>query len=78
MTEDSADLLPRLHPDILNDEDLRCTQEFIRLLPGHWKDGEPKQIASAIADIFDGFFSAQNKIVQAIRDHSVKEDDSCT
>ena len=66
--EDPASVLPALHPDILNDEELRCTKEFVRLLPGHWKDGEQKRIASAIADIFDGFFSAQNKIVGAIRE----------
>jgi len=70
--EDPAAVLPSLHPDILNDEELRCTEEFIRLLPGHWKDGEQKRIAAALADIFDGFFSAQNKITRAIRDHCNK------
>ena len=66
--EDPASVLPALYPDIFNDEELRCTKEFIRLLPGHWKDGEQRRIASAVADVFDGFFSAQNRIVQAIRD----------
>jgi len=65
--DDPATIVPGLYPDILNEEEVRCTQEFIRLLPGGWKDGEQKQIASAIADIFDGFFSAQCKITEAIR-----------
>lgn len=72
--EDSADILPRLCPDMLDDEELRCSKEFIRLLSGHWKDGEQRQIALAIADIFDGFFSAQNKMTDAIRDLCKTED----
>lgn len=68
--DDPATILPRLCPDILNNEELRCTQAFIDLAPGHWNDGEQKQTASAIADVFDGFFSAQTKIVDEIRRHS--------
>ena len=65
--QDSADILSRLHPDILDDDELRCTREFIRLLPGSWKNGEQRQIALALADIFDGFFSGLNKTIDAIR-----------
>lgn len=64
---DPASILSRLCPDILDKEELRCTRRFIDLAPGHWKEGEQKQIASAIADVFDGFFSAQCKITTAIR-----------
>jgi len=64
---DPAPLLDRLCPDVIDPEELRCAREFIRLLPGRWEDGAQKRIAADIADIFDGFFSAQNKVVDAIR-----------
>ena len=66
--EDPASILPRLCPSILNEEEVRCTQDFVRLTPGHWRGGEQKTLAAAIADVFDGFFSAQCKVVQAIGD----------
>jgi hypothetical protein len=65
--EDPAPILPRLCPKVLNAEELRCAQEFVRLTPGHWRDGEQRNVAAAIAEIFDGFLSAQNKVVEAIR-----------
>jgi len=68
--QDPAEMLERLYPDILDGEEHRCIQEFIRLLPGHWPNGEQKRIASAVAEIFDGFFHGQSKIVEEIRRHA--------
>ena len=66
--EDTADVLPQLYPEVIDGEELRCTEEFIGLLRGSWKDGEQRATASAIADIFDGFLSALYRITEAIRD----------
>ena len=71
--EDPATILPRLHPGILDREELRCTEEFVRLLPGHWNEGEQKRIAAEIADVFDGFFRAQSKIAEAVRQMTTGE-----
>jgi len=65
--EDLAGSVGSLVPDVLTADEARCVREFVRLLPGTWKEGEQKAIASKIADIFDCFFSAQNKIVDEIR-----------
>jgi len=68
--DDPATILSHLRPGILDQEELRATREFVRLTPGRRRAGEQKNIAAAIADVFDDFFSAQLKIVQAVRDMS--------
>ena len=57
-----------LCPDLLTEDEARCVREFIRLLPGHWKAGEHRAIGLAVADVFDGFYSAQTKIASAVRE----------
>jgi len=71
--EDPSPIVPQLCPDVLTEEEVRCTEEFIRLLPGHWQDGDQKRIAQAIADVFDGFLTAQNKIINEIAKKSPKD-----
>ena len=70
--ESTDNALLELYPNVIDGEELRCNREFLRLLPGNskWEDGEQKQIATDIADVFDGFFSGLNKIIEAIRDAS--------
>ena len=68
---DPVDILPRLHPGLLDDEEFRCTREFVRVLTARRDNEDHKQVATAVADIFDGFLSAQDKIVNAIREHLV-------
>ena len=63
---DPAALLPRLCPDPLTPEELRCTQEFVRLLPGHWEPGRQKAIALELMAIFDGFFSGLTKVTRCV------------
>lgn len=65
--EDPTDILDELRGDPLTDEEIACTREFARLLPGHWKDGTERGIALAVVDIFDGFFHALHKISEAVR-----------
>ena len=65
--ENPIQILPELCPGVISREELRCVEEFNRLLPGQWEDGEQRRIAQAVADIFDGVFSALEKISQAIR-----------
>ena len=68
--EDPPAILPRLAGDVLGEEELRCAQEFTRLVPSHATQGDHRQRAVAIADIFDGFYSALTKIVLAVQDQS--------
>ncbi|NQU12379.1 hypothetical protein HQ590_16410, partial [bacterium] len=60
--QDPATILPRLCPDPLTAEELRCTQAFVRLLPGRWEPGRQHQIARELADVFDGFFHGLAKV----------------
>jgi len=66
--QDLAASVNDLCPELLTEEEARCVREFVRLLPGHWPDGEQKKIAMAVADVFDGFFNAQVKIASAVRE----------
>ena len=75
--EDTVDILPRLHPGVLNAEEFRCTREFVRVLTARRPNEDHKEAAAAVADIFDGFLSAQDKILNAIRDRSVEQSDAC-
>jgi hypothetical protein len=63
---DAATILPQLYPAILNEHELACSQEFVRLLPGQWKPGQQKHIALELAAIFDGFYSALTKVSAAV------------
>jgi len=67
MPENPAEVVPQLCPSLLTQDEVRCVQEFVRLLPGHWDPGTQKDIALAIADVFDGFFSALTKIALEAR-----------
>ena len=69
-TENPIEIVPRLAPELLTSDEVRCVQEFVRLLPGDWQDGEQKNIATALASIFDGFYSALNKIMLRTREAS--------
>jgi len=73
---DPAVLLPRLCPDLLTPEELRCTQEFVRLLPGRWESGQQKAIALELAAVFDGFFSGVTKVTRCVYQMK-KEPDGC-
>jgi hypothetical protein len=55
-------ILSHLYPTILNEHELSCSREFVRLLPGRWEPGRQKAIALEIAAIFDGFYSALTKV----------------
>ena len=63
-------IVPTLAHDLLTLGEVWCVQEFVRLLPGDWKDGEQQKIATALAEIFDGFYSALNKIMVKTREAS--------
>jgi hypothetical protein len=76
--EDPTIILPWIYPGILDDEEFRCTEEFIRLLSDNYETGDQRRTASAIADVFDGFYSAQDKIIAAIREQSEKKAEPCT
>lgn len=71
-----ADIVPRLCPDPLTEDEVEAVLEFDRLTPGHWEPGQQKQLALAIADIFDTFYSALSKIAERVREHA-SEDLTC-
>ena len=64
---DLAGSVASLTPDVLDDEQARCVAEFVRLLPGHWEDGRQREIAVALADVFDGFCRGLSRIVGDVR-----------
>lgn len=63
--QDPVTILDRLRSDPLTDTEIAATKEFARLTPGHWEEGREKEVATAIADIFDDFFRALTKISEA-------------
>lgn len=70
--EDPAAIVPRLAPSLLTDEEARCTLEFARLASGRWAPGTQKRLALQIADVFDGFFHALNKVAKAVEDRDAR------
>ena len=64
--EDPVDILSQLEGDVLTAGEVEATREFARLTPGHWEEGKERQVATAIADVFDGFFTGLGKISQAV------------
>ena len=68
--ENPVDILDKLCPNLLTEEEVRCTRTFDRLLPGHWEDGTQKQIARDLAAIFDGFFHALCKVADRVKEIS--------
>ena len=68
--EDPLELVRDLCPALLTAEEVRCVREFVRLLPGRWEEGKQREIALALAGIFDGFFSALAKIGHRVREIS--------
>jgi hypothetical protein len=67
---DPATVLSDICPSLFTAEESRCVREFVRLTPGQWAPGAQKQTAQAVADIFDGFFIALNKVTAAVAEGS--------
>ena len=65
--EDPVVVLDQLRGDPLSDDEIECTRRFHRLTPGRWEEGRERQVALAVAEVFDGFFSALSKITDAAR-----------
>ncbi len=63
---DPSAFIPDLVPALLTPEEARCTLEFARLTTGRWAPGTQKQTALRIADVFDGFFHALNKVARVV------------
>ena len=64
--EDPVTILDQLRGEVLSDAEVEATREFARLTPGHWEEGKEREIAAAIVEVFDGFFTALTKISQAV------------
>ena len=64
--EDPAEILDQLRGDPLTDAEVEATREFARLTPGSWENGREHEIAAAITEVFDGFFSALTRISEAV------------
>lgn len=60
--EDPGVILDRLRGDPLTEEETECTREFWRLAGGTWEKGKERETALAIVAVYDGFFSALNRI----------------
>ena len=68
IVDDPVTILDDLRGDVLSAEEIACTKEFHRLTPGHWEKGSETRVATAIVEVFDGFFSALTKISEAVGD----------
>lgn len=63
---DALTILDCLCGDLLTPTEVAATKEFVRLTGGDWQDGQEKQIAQAVADVFDDFFKGLTKISDAV------------
>ena len=64
--EDPAEIVPRLVPDIITEEEARCTLAFDNLANGDWA-GRELDVATQLVDVLDGFFCALHKITREVR-----------
>jgi len=64
--DDPAVIIPLLRGSVLSDSEADAVAEFARLTPGHWEHGREKEIALAIAGIFDDFFHALTRLTKDI------------
>ncbi|MBI3948643.1 MAG: hypothetical protein HY321_22215 [Armatimonadetes bacterium] len=63
---DATTILDSLRGDPLTDAEVAATREFGRLTPGRWEPGTERELALAIAGVFDGFFRALSRISQSV------------
>lgn len=63
--ENPADIVPQLAPEILDEEEVRCTLAFDKLTRMEYH-GREVEIARKIVDIFDGFFHGLYKISEKV------------
>lgn len=61
-------IISRLAPDIITEEEAGAALEFSRLVPGTWKEGTELEICRKIVDIFDDFFMGLNKIKRKLEE----------
>lgn len=66
IVEDPVAILDKLEGELLTREEVVMVKKFARLSPGHWEAGKEREIAAAIIEVFDGFFSALSKISVAV------------
>ncbi len=64
--QDPAGIVPCLVPEIITEEEARCTLAFNNLANGDWA-GHEFDVAKQLVDVFDGFFHALCKITQEVR-----------
>ena len=64
--EDPVTILDQLRGDPLLDEEVEATREFARLTPGTWDEGKEHEAATAIVEVFDGFFKGLTRISEAV------------
>ncbi|MFC1525784.1 hypothetical protein ACFL6X_03115 [Candidatus Latescibacterota bacterium] len=64
--EDPVDILDQLEGEVLTAYEVEATRQFAGLTPGHWEEGKEREMASAIAETFDGFFAGLDKISRAV------------
>jgi len=68
--EDPETILDELK-DILTAREIDATKTFTKLLSSNWENGKERETASAVAEVFDDFFKALNKVSKAARIMSV-------
>ena len=64
--DDPAKIVPHLVPEVITEEEARCTIRFDELTNGEWR-GRELEVAEQIVDVFDGFFRALDKITREVR-----------
>ncbi len=64
--DDPLAILDRLQGDLLTEAEVEATKQFCRLTPGRCEKGKEREVALAIAAVFDGFFRALTKISQDV------------
>jgi hypothetical protein len=67
VVEDPTDILDRLKGDILTEADVAAARAFHRLTSSRCEEGQERQRALAVADVFDDFYAALAKISELVR-----------
>lgn len=64
--DDPVDMLEALRGEVLSEEEIDGTRKFHALASALCPTGREREVALVIVEVFDGFFSALNRICEAV------------
>ncbi len=62
-TDNPVEIVPRLAPDILTQEEVECVLAAVRISTD-WQEGEELEMARQAVEVFDGFYHALHKLAE--------------